>query len=922
MIMQIKEKTVTLYVYSLWQKMRDFIKRFWFPIIVVCFFAVQTTGMSPRRWTGDPGFSEITAARPQHPDTIRYRNQFIHSAGTSEDTSVLSMVPIDTVPRLTARDTIFPPDSLKETDPFRYRYYVALLDSATHVFVRDSLKNAGDSIDWPRLDSLYSHDSLLRKKAAFEDWYNSLDKDERKKYEYEKKAKLKKHVMDSILDVKDSLMAIKDSIKENTPRILETFALPDSMLYKRIVEWTHEREFHRIDMHEPDTGFNSRIHDYPIFRKDVNATWLGVAGSPAQYYNFFKRESEEGVAFYAPYEPWTVSARTAPMYNTKTPYTELAYYGTLFAPSQKESDNLHIMTTQNIFPEFNFTLEYDRFGGGGIMENENTINKTLFLTANYLGRRYMMHAGYIYNMVNREENGGTSDNSMVRDTTLDAREYPVYLSNASTRMKKHTLFLDQQYRIPFTFLNNLKYRKDLKMERHFRDSVLALNDSTLIQEMEEILAERKAEREMADTLGDRNVTTAFIGHSSEYSVYRRTYEDAISSSDKSGRSLYDNFFYNPTNSYDSTRVMKLENRAFLRLQPWSDDAIVSRINGGIGNRILVHSVFDPSYINGYGKDVWNSTFLYAGAEGQLKNYINWDATGDYVFLGQEMNDMSIKANARLNFYPFRRTKKSPVIIGAHFETSLKEPDFYHQHYYSNHYMWENEFGKVSTTKIQASLSVPKWNIGLEAGYALLSNNIFFDSTAVVRQNTVPMSILSAALTKNFTLGMMHFDNRLLFQVSSNQDVVPRPLLAANARWYLQLNIAKGVLLMQLGADAWWNTKYFSQSWNPATGAFYNQKEFKYNNGPYIDAFVNMQWKRAVIFIKCENAGMGWPMDKADYFSANHFIRTQRAIKFGIYWPFYKQPSSNKTVEAGAGLSSATSGVKAPPTGSNPFKTGK
>ena len=35
--------------------------------------------------------------------------------------------------------------------------------------------------------------------------------------------------------------------------------------------------------------------------------------------------------------------------------------------------------------------------------------------------------------------------------------------------------------------------------------------------------------------------------------------------------------------------------------------------------------------------------------------------------------------------------------------------------------------------------------------------------------------------------------------------------------------------------------------------------------------------------------MGWPMDKADYFSAHNYIRTQRALKFGIYWPFYTQP---------------------------------
>lgn len=892
--------------------MKDIIRRIWFPVAVVCFVAIQAVGMSPRRWYGDPGFSIVTADAPQHPDTIKYRNQFIRSTNIVEDTSMLSLVPIDTVPKITARDTIFPPDSLRDIDPFRYRYYVALLDSATHVLIRDSLRNAGDTITWHMLDSIYAHDSTARKKAAFEAWYNSLDKDGRKKYEYEKKAKLKKHEMDSILNRKDSLAAIRDSIREATPRILETFALDDSLLYKRIIQWEHEREFHKMNVHDPDTGFNYRIHDYPIFRKDINATWLGVAGSPAQYYNFFKRGSENDVPFYEPYEAWTYSPKTAPMYNTKTPYTELAYFGTLFAPSQKESDNLHILTTQNLFPEFNFTLEYDRFGGGGIMDNEKVINKTFLMTTNYLGKRYMMHGGYIYNMVSRGENGGTRDISVVRDTTIDAREYPVYLSKASSKVKKHTLFLDQQYRIPFTFLNDLRFRKDIKADRHYRDSILALNDSTLIQEMEERLADRKAERELADTLGDENVTTAFIGHSSELSVFTRTYDDAISSSDRYGREFYKDFFYSPAKTHDSTRVMKLENRAFIRLQPWSDDAIVSKINAGIGNKILSHSMVDPTFLNGYSNKVWNSAFIYAGAEGQLKEYIHWDATGDYFFLGDEMNDMSIKGNLKFNFHPFRRARKSPVVLGAHFETSLDEPDYYYQHYYSNHFKWENDFSKISTTKIQASLDIPRWDIGLEAGYALLGNNIFFDTTGVVRQNTVPMSVFSAALKKNFTLGMLHLDNRLLFQMSSNQEVLPLPLLAANARWYIQLNIAKGVLLMQLGADAWWNTKFYSQGWNPSVGAFHNQNSFKYNNGPYMDAFLNMQWKRACIFVKWENAGMGWPMDKADYFSADRYIRTQRAIKFGIYWPFYRQPSSNKAVDAKGGRSGATGGVKPPP----------
>lgn len=879
-------------------KVKETLKRIWFPVVVVCVIALQAVGMGNRPLAGDPGYGFIMAERPLQPDTIHYRNQFIGNAAGKEDTTQFVLAPIDTTPQLTARDTIFPPDSLKETDPFRYKYYVALLDSLTHKIVVDSLKTAGDTLDWPRIDSLYYLDSAIRKKAEFDAWYAALSKTERKKYDFEVKEKIKKHIADSVLNVKDSLKAHRDSVKEATPRILETFAFPDTLQYKRIIQWTHEREFHKMDVKQPDTSYNHWLHDYPFYRKDVNATWLGVAGSALQYYNWFNRTSENGVSFYNPYESWTYSTKTLPMYNTKTPYTELAYFGTIFANAQKESDNLHILTTQNIFPELNFTLEYDRFGGNGIMQGEKTTNKTFVTSVNYLGKRYMMHTGYIHNKVIRKENGGTSDNSMVRDTTLDAREYPINLNNASTDLIRNTFFLDQQYRIPFTFIRNIK---DRKIDKAFKDSLLASGDTARIDSLDVFLARRRAAREAADTLGDNNITTAFIGHSSEYSVFRKTYADQIT--DAAGKAFYNDVFnYNPTTSFDSVRVMKLENRVFLRLQPWSDDAIVSKLNGGIGNRILSFYTFDPTFLKANTNTVWNSAFVYAGVEGQLRDYIHWDATGDYVFLGSQMNDLSVKANARLDLYPFRRARKSPVSLNVHFETSLEEPEYYYQHYYSNHYKWDNDFGKISTTKIQGSLNIPRWRIGARVGYALLSGNVYYDSTGVVRQNNSPMSVLSASLDKNFALGPVHLDNRLLFQISSDDEVLPLPTLAVNSRLYLQLNIKKNIMQMQLGAEGWYNTKFYSPAWNPAVGAFYNQKEEKYNNGPVIDAFINVQWKRACIFVKLENIGNGWPMDKADYFSAHHYIRTQTAFKIGVYWPFYLQSSSNKAVSAGSGLS--------------------
>ena len=252
---------------------------------------------------------------------------------------------------------------------------------------RDSLKALLDSTLWDKLDSIYLADSTAKAKAAFEAWYAGLSRKERKAYDMEQRGKLKLARADSLNKVREERQNVRDSIAETTPRILETYAIPDSLYYKRLIAWTIDPDFGKVKPYVPDTTYNYRFHDFPFRRTDVNATWLGVAGSPVQHYNWFQRRSDEGVEFYDAQEAWSYSHRTLPHYNTKVPYTELAYFGTNFAKEAKISDNLHLFTTQNITPALNFSLLYDRFGGGGVLEREETVNKTAVAQVNYLGKR-------------------------------------------------------------------------------------------------------------------------------------------------------------------------------------------------------------------------------------------------------------------------------------------------------------------------------------------------------------------------------------------------------------------------------------------------------------------------------------------------------------------------------------------------------
>ncbi len=761
----------------------------------------------------------------------------------------LSFGPIDSSalgPVLTARDTIFAPDSLKDIDPFRYKYYVELLDSLTHRQTSDSLRASGDSLllcEAVKLDSLYKVDSTLRAKAAFEKWYSSLSKEDRKKYDNEQKELRKKARTDSLRLVAEDKKAIRDSITKNTPRILDTYAIPDSMHYKRIISWTADRDFQDLKVEIPDSGYNYHFYDYDFQRRDVNATWLGVAGSPVQYYNFFLRGKACQTGFWDSYSAWSYTPETFRQYNTKTPHTELAYFGTLLAGDAKESDNLHFLTTQNITPALNFSILYEKWGGAGILLNEKTSNNTIGLGLNYLGKKYLVGAGLIRNNISMGENGGITDLSEIRDTTIDSKEVGVAMTAAASTTQKTTFYVDQQLRIPFNFINDMRKAKD--------STYVAQDD----------------------------ITTAFIGHALEYSRYGRMYENGADA-DSLGRGV-------------------LDNRLYIRLQPWKETSLISKIDVGIGDEYSRYHYVTETDTTSLGE---NNIYLYAGASGSLGKNTGWNAKTHYTLIGAAAADFDVTAALNTRFYPFRKNKTSPVELGAEFSSVIKQPEFYQRHFYStiNEMLrWDKSLDKVSQTQITGRINIPHWRLSLDGGYALLGNYTYYNTTGVLQQSGDLISVFNANLRYEAVLwNTLHLDNRVLFQHSSDQTALPLPKLALNLKYFVQFPVKENVLNMQIGVNAWCNTKWYSPQWNYITGVFQNQTEWEYNNGPFFDVFINMQWKTCCIFIKAQNLGQGWPMDHADYFSAHRHIVTNGlmpSLKLGIFWPFYISPTQNRQV---------------------------
>ena len=781
---------------------------------------------------------------------------------------------------------------------------------------------------------------------------------------------LREMARDSARRVRDSLKGIRDSIRWSKPRVLETGFVPDSLYYKRILSWNtgpYINEYRHMHM---DTTFNDWFTEYPFYKEDLDAVYLGTVGSAVQNVNFFRRRELDRFKAYAPYITYSHVPENMPFYNVKAPYTELAYWGTIFAFKDKEETNVRFLHTQNITPELNLAVLYQGWKALGMLENEKTVNNSLEVSANYLGRNYIAHAGLIHHNITRQENGGIQDSYMVRDTTVDAKTIAVNLQDAQNKLSRNTFFIDHSYNIHLESKSRRlrKAMEDdsvlaaavdsivaLRMQRYAEavdaaveaarmpadtgaadstaaggqlsapaDSaaVPALADSLMAQAADSLsvpadtaapampppvdpVADSLLRASVMDTLlppSEDEIYTALadsllfgsagegpmlsVGHVGEVTRYYRYYTDNIALNDEVGRNFYNNMFYiNPTSSADSTRMLTVDNKLFFRLQPWARDAVVSQISGGLGYQWNSIYAFNPDmFLTGNGNRSLHDLYVYAGARGQYRKYLNWGAQARYSFLGYWQNDFSVDADLDVSFYPFK-DKSEPIVLGGKFSTSLKEPDWFSQHYYSNHYVWDNDFGKTSTTKVEAFLDIPKWRLEASFSYGLVNNYLYNDTLGVIRQHGGLINVMSGYVRKDFKLWKFHLDNKILFQYSSNRDVLPLPMLTFHMRYYLELEAVRNVLTVQIGADATMNTPYYAPAYNPALGTFQLQTRELIGYNPYIDVFLNMQWKRVNVFIKVINVGQGWP-DGGNMFSAYHYIKPYRGFKVGIHWPFY------------------------------------
>lgn len=578
--------------------------------------------------------------------------------------------------------------------------------------------------------------------------------------------------------------------------------------------------------------------------------YLGNLGSARLSHIFFDRRETQPTLFIEPFSSFFVRPNEFNFTNSNVPYTNLTYYKAGNKIDGEERLKSYFSVNANKRLAFGFDIDY--LYGRGFYSKQNTAHFHAALFGSYIADRYEASLLYSNNSMKMNENGGITDDRYITNPQemsnggkeYEAQNIPTVLSASSNRNKNFYVFLAQRYKLGF--------------QREI-ESKTAQKDST------------EANKEFVP------VTSFIHTMKLERSRHRFTSKDNVSN-------YYQNTYIdqNATAVNDSTTAFSIKNTVGIALLEGFNKYAKAGLTAFASYQLSNYELMNKESI---GVDRYTESEAFLGAElsKQQGNLLHYNATGEVGLLGNAIGAFRTNGGMDLNF----RLGKDTVSLLANASITNTLPSFYMRHYHSKHFYWDNQqMDKEFRTRLTGELQVKRWKTSLRGGIENIKNYTYFNEQAVPQQHGSNIQVLTAVWEQKFQAAIFHLDNEVTWQRTSNTTVLPLPELSLYHNLYLQTRLAK-VLMMQLGVDVRYFTKYNAPTYMPAIQQFYLQPEenrVEIGGYPIVNIYANMHLKRARIFAMMYHVNQG--MGKSNYFLTPHYPINPRLLKLGISWNLY------------------------------------
>lgn len=391
--------------------------------------------------------------------------------------------------------------------------------------------------------------------------------------------------------------------------------------------------------------------------------------------------------------------------------------------------------------------------------------------------------------------------------------------------------------------------------------------------------------------------TSFI-HTMQFDNYRRIYQAYQSPTD-----YYANDYYTPTtfagdSIYDRTRYWTLRNTVGIALLEGFNKWAKAGLKAFASYEMRHYEL--PQLDATVGK--WNEHNLSVG--GQLLKtqgtMVHFNVSAEAWLAGMNSGQIRVDGSADLNF----RLLGDTVQLAANAFFHNDAPSFYYQTYHSRHFWWDNaDLSKIMHTRLAGTFRLKKLGTRLRVAFDNIKNYTYLaqgydlvasgdnymrqNTTVEARQHSGNISLITAQLRQDLTfLRALHWDNEITFQKSSNEDVLPVPMVNVYSNLYLRFKIAR-VLKCDFGADVRWFTKYYAPDYSPQLGQFTVQdtgdNRVEVGNYPIVNVYMNFHLQHTRFFVSYShvNASSG-----NESFLVPHYPINSGVLHFGLSWNFF------------------------------------
>ena len=604
---------------------------------------------------------------------------------------------------------------------------------------------------------------------------------------------------------------------------------------------------------------------HPPFKNSLSVESLGNIGNSYQSMDFFQRQtSDRDFLFQKNYTDYGLFPGKILFYDATKPYTLLTY-GQWFSNKPKGETVLKVFQTQNINKHINFGFYYNSIASAGKYLNQQAKDRSLGLFSSGTFDRYDYWFTIGKNSFDNQENGGLTNPKDIENPDIKAENIAVWMSDVRSLNNNFFITLTHQYK-----LGTWKEMQDKKETFQKFIPRVALMHVFNFEQNSRIYTE--VDPNPTFDFGDSRGTVYFYGKGNVPNINTTAGStSAPATVDKSGQNIVSNrfvmkFLEAPDRKYTFGKQVfianDLTNTYFPQQEPTIDTLGVKHAPLGLTQP---HN-FSNTYIGG-------SAYRTDG------RFWSWNAAGKSYIQGRNALDYELSGSIEKPM----RSRKDTSFIRIFANMSSKTPNYFFEHYYSNHYKWENTFDKIYALRVGATLDKPGWRLKASANYSIISKYVFFNEKALPEQAASEFSVLQAMLNKDFKFGGLNIRNWVVFQHTTTSVYLALPNVSIRNSFYYENTYAK-VLFFQLGIDTRYETAYYADQYSPATGMFYRQTTEKIGDFAWADAFINIKLKRTAFYIKFTNLANQFV--KGGYYTAPGYAASPSTLLFGLSWSFY------------------------------------